>query len=191
MIRTYQNRRVESAGKHVQLFRYPNLDVTVSRWGRRRSRTNVAVYHHGKLADDPLWIDVLDSAGRRLKCNSHDVDAFLANDPGAQIIPSCPVPDGSVIVQVANDIIEHEKEKPITPGLEILFKNSDGGLCWIDWRDIEKIQGRYPDGYTVPGPCWGAALNEKLDPGSDKTFLDSFLLTPEDYIFLWSLRVGC
>ncbi len=85
---------------------------------------------------------------------------------------------------------EQQKEKPIAPGLEILFKKSDGGLCWVDWRDIETIQGRDPEGYTVPGPSWGAALGEKIDANSDTTFLDSFLLTPEDCVFLWSQGIA-
>jgi len=35
MIRTFHNYRIESAGRKVKLYRYENLDVTVTRYRRK------------------------------------------------------------------------------------------------------------------------------------------------------------
>jgi hypothetical protein len=104
VIRTHQNYRVECAGKNVQLFRYPNLDVTVTRWKRK---TYVDVYLHGKLADEPLWIRVRSSDGALWDVDSRDADTFLVRDPKAQIVPASPAPSAwSVIAEKVRDVNE-------------------------------------------------------------------------------------
>jgi len=57
--------------------------------------------------------------------------------------------------------------------MDVRFKTSTGELYEVDWRDVELLQQRDPDGHTVPGP----------DP-------NVLLLTAEDCVFLWSLKVS-
>lgn len=90
MIRTFHNYRIESAGRKVKLYRYENLDVTVSTY---RRRTEVAVYHHGKLAAEPLWIRVRTSDQKWWDCDARDLDLLLQRDPKAKIIPGSPAPE--------------------------------------------------------------------------------------------------
>lgn len=49
------------------------------------------------------------------------------------------------------------------------FMTSQGVLYDVDWRDIEILQDRDPDGRTVPGP----------DP-------NVLLLTADDCVWLWA-----
>ena len=58
-------------------------------------------------------------------------------------------------------------------GMNIRFKLSSGELYDVDWRDIEILQDRDPEGRTVPGPD----INE-------------LLLTADDAVWLWSMGVG-
>jgi hypothetical protein len=57
--------------------------------------------------------------------------------------------------------------------MEVRFKTSTGQLYDVDWRDIEILQERDPDGRTVPGP----------DP-------NVLLLTAEDCVWLWSQKIS-
>jgi hypothetical protein len=56
--------------------------------------------------------------------------------------------------------------------MDIRFKTSKGELYEVDWRDIEILQQRDPEGRTVPGPD----VNE-------------LLLTAEDSVWLWSMNI--
>jgi hypothetical protein len=56
---------------------------------------------------------------------------------------------------------------------ELLFKTSTEKLYFVDWRDVELLAERDPDGRTMPSP----------DP-------DQLLLTANDCVFLWSLRIS-
>src|SRR5439155_5916204 len=60
----------------------------------------------------------------------------------------------------------------IEPLCPVRFKTSDG-LYEIDWRDIEKVFERDPEGRTVPGD----------DP-------NELLLTADDCVWLWMHRIG-
>lgn len=52
--------------------------------------------------------------------------------------------------------------------MDVRFKTSTGELYDCDWRDIEILQARDPQGHTVPGD----------DP-------NVLLLTAEDCVWLW------
>jgi len=55
----------------------------------------------------------------------------------------------------------------------VRFMTSDGGLYEVDWRDVEKVFERDPDGRTVPHD----------DP-------DVLLLTADDCVTLWMCGIG-
>lgn len=55
----------------------------------------------------------------------------------------------------------------------IRFKLSTGELYECDYRDVELLQARDPEGHTVPGPD-----------------LNVLLLTAHDCVFLWSLKIS-
>jgi hypothetical protein len=57
--------------------------------------------------------------------------------------------------------------------MDVRFKTSTGELYEVDWRDVELLQERDPDGYTVPGP----------DP-------NTLLLTAEDCVWLWMQKIS-
>jgi hypothetical protein len=57
--------------------------------------------------------------------------------------------------------------------MDIRFKLSSGELYDVDWRDIEILQDRDPDGRTVPGP----------DP-------NELLLTADDCVWLWGMSMS-
>ncbi len=59
------------------------------------------------------------------------------------------------------------------PKYPVRFLTSDDELFEIDYRDIEKVFERDPEGRTVPGP--------------DRNVL---LLTAEDCVILWMWRIG-
>jgi len=88
MIRTFHNYRIESAGRKVKLYRYENLDVTVTRY---RRRTYINVYNHGTL--QPLWIRVKTSDEKLWDVDARDLDLLRQRDPKMQIIPATPVPE--------------------------------------------------------------------------------------------------
>jgi hypothetical protein len=56
--------------------------------------------------------------------------------------------------------------------MDIRFKTSKGELYEVDWRDIEILQSRDPEGRTVPGD----------DP-------NVLLLTAEDCVWLWGMNI--
>ena len=64
-------------------------------------------------------------------------------------------------------------ESKIEPLCPVRFKTSDGELYEIDWRDIEEVFKRDPEGRTIPGDD----LNE-------------LLLTAEDSVMLWMNGIG-
>jgi hypothetical protein len=82
MIRTYQNSRVESAGRNVRLFRFDGVDVSVTMW-RRKAYVNI--YHHGELASEPLWVRVK-VQGRLWDCDSRDLDELFRRHPKANLV---------------------------------------------------------------------------------------------------------
>jgi hypothetical protein len=55
----------------------------------------------------------------------------------------------------------------------LLFKTSANKLFEVDWRDVELLAERDPEGRTMPSP----------DP-------DQLLLTAHDFVWLWSIGVG-
>jgi hypothetical protein len=55
----------------------------------------------------------------------------------------------------------------------VRFRTSEGELYEVDWRDIDEVFRRDPEGRTVPGD----------DP-------DVLLLTAEDCVWLWMERIG-
>jgi hypothetical protein len=57
--------------------------------------------------------------------------------------------------------------------MDIRFKTSTEELYDVDWRDIEILQQRDPEGRTVPGP----------DP-------NVLLLTADDCVWLWSQKIS-
>jgi hypothetical protein len=57
--------------------------------------------------------------------------------------------------------------------MDVRFKTSTGELYEVDWRDVELLQARDPEGHTVPGP----------DP-------NVLLLTGEDCVWLWSQGIS-
>jgi len=57
--------------------------------------------------------------------------------------------------------------------VEIRFRTSDGTLWQVDWRDVEEMQERDPNGRTVPGD----------DP-------NVLLLTADDCVWLWAQRIS-
>ena len=57
--------------------------------------------------------------------------------------------------------------------MDVRFKTSTGELYEVDWRDVELLQERDPEGRTVPGD----------DP-------NTLLLTAEDCVWLWSLKIS-
>jgi hypothetical protein len=62
-------------------------------------------------------------------------------------------------------------------GMELLcpvrFRTSDGRFYEVDWRDIEEVFRRDPEGRTVPDD----------DP-------DVLLLTADDCVWLWMQGIG-
>jgi hypothetical protein len=96
--RVHENSRVESAHRKVKLYRYETLDVVVSTF---RRRTYLTVYHHGILADNPMWIRMRTSDNKLWDVDARDVDTLMMRDPQAQLILDR-VPDPwCVIVQKA------------------------------------------------------------------------------------------
>ncbi len=57
--------------------------------------------------------------------------------------------------------------------MDVRFKTSTGELYDVDWRDVELLQERDPEGYTVLGD----------DP-------NTLLLTAEDCVWLWSQKIS-
>jgi hypothetical protein len=55
----------------------------------------------------------------------------------------------------------------------VRFLSSDGKLYDIDWRDVEELFERDPEGRTMPG--------------DDR---DELLLTAEDCVMLWMHGIG-
>jgi hypothetical protein len=53
--------------------------------------------------------------------------------------------------------------------MDVRFKTSTGELYDVDWRDVELLQERDPEGRTVPGDD-----------------LNVLLLTAEDCVWFWS-----
>jgi hypothetical protein len=95
MIRTFHNYRIESAGRNVKLYRYENLDVTVSTY---RRRTEVAVYHHGTLVAEPLWIRVQTSDEKLWDVDARDLDLLRHRDPKMRIFPASPAPQPWAVI---------------------------------------------------------------------------------------------
>lgn len=59
------------------------------------------------------------------------------------------------------------------PQCPVRFMTSDGGLYEVDWRDIEEVFNRDPEGRTMPHD----------DP-------NILLLTAEDCVWLWAQGIG-
>jgi hypothetical protein len=57
--------------------------------------------------------------------------------------------------------------------MDVRFKTSTGELYDVDWRDVELLQARDPEGHTVPGPD-----------------LNVLLLTADDCVWLWSQGIA-
>lgn len=55
----------------------------------------------------------------------------------------------------------------------VLFQVSDGRRLLVDWRDIEEVMRRDPEGRTMP--------NDNAD---------ELMLTAEDCVFLWMHGIG-
>ena len=64
-------------------------------------------------------------------------------------------------------------ESQIEPLCPVRFMTSDGQLYDIDYRDIEEVFRRDPDGRTMPGE----------DP-------NELLLTADDCVWLWMHGIG-
>jgi hypothetical protein len=60
----------------------------------------------------------------------------------------------------------------IEPQHPVRFLTSDGVLYDIDWRDIEEVFERDPEGRTMPGDA------------------DELLLTADDCVWLWMKGIG-
>jgi hypothetical protein len=59
------------------------------------------------------------------------------------------------------------------PQCPVRFLTSDGRLLEIDWRDIEEVFRRDPEGHTMPGD----------NP-------NELLLTGDDCVWLWMKGIG-
>jgi len=57
--------------------------------------------------------------------------------------------------------------------MDVRFKTSTGELYDVDWRDVELLQQRDPEGHTVTGPD-----------------LNTLLLTAEDCVWLWMQKIS-
>lgn len=55
----------------------------------------------------------------------------------------------------------------------LLFQVSDGRRLLVDWRDVEELMGRDPEGRTLP----------PSDP-------NELQLTADDCVFLWTRGIG-
>ncbi len=64
-------------------------------------------------------------------------------------------------------------ESKIGPLCPVRFRTSDGQLYDVDFRDIEKVFERDPEGGTMPGD----------DP-------NELILTADDCVWLWAHGIG-